>query len=366
MPRKIEPVSLQLRYEHDFGAVAADLGDSFVAFVNIADGLSLQNRKLFRRNRVYSVDMVEHQVILSSGVGNLDIQVVPLPATYTVLNALDRAERAWDEMNDQVVEAIDFDESASARETRARWSDFAMDMISEQATYISDGTLASPGAPVANLGAPGTAGATMATVTDQVDASGKPISIGTGEKVTSKFQTPQGEAGVASPNAYDEFYMTCIGDHIGSSGARTSVSALRSYLDTRIDPTDALQEPGLGQVSTDPLVNLFTNLDTFEQIAEDLMVDGDRAPYPDNDQWFMTKVVNQSWLPPSVGSTVIGTSSSPTAIRQTGAFLAPHGWVMLIFTPSVTDLLEFGKLRTTFHITPGTYRGVASEHVGAF
>ena len=203
-----------------------------------------------------------------------------------------------------------------------------MDMISDQAVYAADGTVALTQitGSVDLIRAPGTTGAAMITVVNQVDAAGKPMDFMTsGEKLVSKFQTPEGEAGVASPNAYDEFYMTCIGSHSGAAGARTSVSALESYLDTRIDPNVTAQEPGLNDVQTDPLVNLFTNLDTFEEIAEHLMFDGDRAPYPDNDEQFMIQVAGQAWLPPAVSSTSIAAISSPSGIRTTVGFLAPPG-----------------------------------------
>jgi hypothetical protein len=366
---KIEPASLSLNYQIDFTKIAGASPDgaSWVSFVNLADGLSMQNKRLYRRNKVYSVDSVDHQLLIGSGE-TLTIQVVPLPTTYPVLQALARAERAWHEMNDQVTDAIDFDKSVSAEETKARWSDFAMDMINYQSVYEGEGTIALTQIGYDDaIGAPGQSGPALVTDTKQVDAAGKPMEFLTsGEKYVSKFQTPEGEAGTSSPNAYDEFFMTCIGQHIGGAGVRTSVSALESYFDTRIDPNVTNQETGLSNVHTDPLVNLFTNLDTFEEIADHLMGDGNRAPYPDNDEQFMIAVAGQAWLPPAVSSTSIAAASSPSGIRTTGGFLAPHGWVMLIIHPDSPESIEAGRIRTKFHLTPGTYRGTAAESVGRF
>lgn len=368
---KIEPASLSLNYQVDFvkvPGVSAD-GASWVSFVNLADGLSMQNKRLYRRNKVYSVDSVDHQLVIGGGE-TYTVSVVPLPTTYPVLQSLHRAERAWHEMNDQVTDAIDFDKSVSAEETKARWSDFAMDMIEAQSVYAGYGTisLTQVGGNVDHIGAPGQpSGPALTTETLQVDSSGKPMEFLTsGEKYVSKFQTPEGEAGTASPNAYDEFYMTCIGKHVGAAGVRTSVSALESYFDTRVDPNVTSQEPGLSNVHTDPLVNLFTNLDTFEEIADHLMGDGNRAPYPDNDEQFMIGVAGQSWLPSAVSTTSIATNSSPSGIRTTGGFLAPHGWVMLIIHADDLDSVESGRFRHNFHLTPGTYRGAAAESVGRF
>ena len=120
MAKRIEPASLSLNYEIDFTKVAgaAVPGASWCAFIYLADGASMQNKRLMRRNYVYSCDSVDHQLVIGGGE-TYTIQVVPLPTTYPVLQACARAERAWHEMNDQVTDAIDFEQTESARETKA-------------------------------------------------------------------------------------------------------------------------------------------------------------------------------------------------------------------------------------------------------
>ena len=217
--------------------IASDTSQK-TSYINLARDLSAMNRQLFRQARMYKVKSItlidddEAKYVQFGFAGN----------TWAMRNSVKRAFRRWNEMNNQVL-----DDQPSLK---ARWNDFK--------PYLSTGHYKA---------ATGVTG-TMETPEDI--AGGK---LEYGEWVHSVFESPDGTASV------DGYVVGVLGDHIGSSGAYDYVGLIQSYGDARGTVNSEEPQVNASVASDDPLVNLLDAGTQFDEIAENIIQEGDQPPY---------------------------------------------------------------------------------------
>ena len=172
------------------------------------------------------------------------------PNTWAMKNSVARAYRRWNEMNNQVL-----DDQPSMK---ARWNDFKP-YLSRNHMIAEDG------------GGSGTGGLTVKAMESPEDIAANNLQYG--EWNFSTFESPDGTSSV------DGYEVGILGNHDGSPGAYTYVGLIKSYGDAR-GTVNAL-EPNVNAAaaSDDPLVNLLDAGTQFDEIAENIIQEGDRPPY---------------------------------------------------------------------------------------
>jgi hypothetical protein len=229
------------------------------AYIDLAQCLSLINRKLVRQGHVFKVknfSMWAHD----SHADDLGYQVSVLPRTWMMFNAYKKARSLWNQMN---LEAID----ALGTGNLPKYYDFKvfMDMEHFDNHHNSDG-----GAITTNLTPIDSGGDTMAA----------------GEWVYSKFEssasTPlEWNCHVLGPHA------TAAGVAEGSAGRdlpadEGSCGLILAYQQSRGAQFSDQDLAGLDQnVDLDsPWAQLFAGDQQMQNVLQDLDVDNDGTPYP--------------------------------------------------------------------------------------
>jgi len=139
----------------------------------------------------------------------------------------------------------------------------------------------------------------------------------------------------------DKFELQIVGDsHIPGTGANqdkwSRVSLIKSWLDSRAQPDD--DQPVVpATLSTDPLANLFDEVDANDDILDEINTEGDQPPY-DEDSFF--------GMAASAGSSnnlqrmaLAHTSGSNPTVRFAG-FSAICGLVQVKLTTSGAGTVE--------------------------
>ncbi len=210
-----------------------------ISYINLARDLSAINRQLFRQARTYKVKSI---TLIDDDEAKY-VQFGFAGDTWAMRNAVKRAFRRWNEMNAQVLK-----EQPSLK---ARWNDFK--------PYLSAGHYT-----VAGTGSGG-------TLETPEDINGNNLQYG--EWIHSEFESPDGTS------SNDGYVTGILGNHIGSTGAYDYVGLIQSYGDAR--GTVNLAEPNVNvpAASDDPLLNLLDAGTQFDEIAENIMSEGDQPPY---------------------------------------------------------------------------------------
>lgn len=162
--------------------------------------------------------------------------------TWAMRNAVKRAYRRWNDMNNQVL-----DDQPSLK---ARWNDFKP-YLSQLHMQAQDGE-----------------GATVETPED-IDGN----NLQYGEWVYSVFESPDGTSSV------DGYNVGILGNHTGSPGSYTYVGLIQSYGDARGTVNSEEPQVNASVASDDPLVNLLDAGTQFDEIAENIIQEGDQPPY---------------------------------------------------------------------------------------
>jgi len=210
-----------------------------VSFINLAKDLSAINRQLFRQARMYKVK----SITLVDDDQEKYVQFGFAGDTWAMRNAVKRAFNRWNEMNNQVLK--------DQPSLKARWNDFK--------PYLSQKHWAADeGNPVFTMATPS-------------DIAGNNLKYG--EWVHSVFESPDGTSSV------DGYKVGILNDHSGSSGNFSYVGLIQSYGDAR--GTVSRLEPNVNATaaSDDPLVNLLDAGTQFDEIAENIIQEGDTPPY---------------------------------------------------------------------------------------
>ena len=321
--RSFTPASRFLRYQITNSGTP---GTETSHFIDLARDLSSVNRRLYRQGKVYQVANV---TITSRNTKSGLASFGTAPDTWVSRGAWKRGFALYEHMNKKV---LNLPGSASRK---GRYQDFKV--------YLSDDHRTS-----ANTPRPLDNGNNQASA---------------GEWVYSQYTSPDGTTGA------DEFTAHLLGGHNGSAGSRNSVGLVYSYGESRA--TISIDNPLMDEDgSDDPLLNLFDAGTQVDEIAANLELDGDQAPY----------AIALSGNPDDTGEYYPGSTNNlpkpmvnrMTAIAASGWGAGPADYVAPTVTlPGFTAICGLIELEVQsseandvydilIELAPGSYKGVAA------
>lgn len=310
--KKTTPAVRYLRYEVTNSGTP---GTETSHFIDLARDISAINRRFYRQGRDYHVKRV---TIVSSNTNQNQgadpaaatnagrVSIATLPDSWMVRSAWKRGFDAWNRMNAKA--------SVMGSTIKPTYHDFK---IRGMGSYAQSPTYLVP-----------------------KDNGGNNVALG--EWSYSVLFSPDGTTGA------DDMKMHMLGDHLGNPGSRTSVSLLKSYAETRatVDEND----PNLVINEDDPLLNLFDDGTTTDEIIANLETIGEDPPYE------VTTYTGESGNMPQplvVQDTTLGVDGKATV----GGFSAICGLVEFeTRSPLANDVYSI-----LVELAPGKYRGVKAE-----
>ena len=315
----VTPAVRYLRYELTNSGTP---GNETSHYIDLAKDLSAVNRRLYRQGRDYHVKRIS--VTSSNTIAGLYPGAVPgslsqqnagrfsasiAPNTWVARQAWKRGFKAWQQMNKEASGQLSGD-------IQGTWADFKIWMTAD----FAGATLLRP----------------MDNGGNVADAGEWDISI---------FVTPDGTT------TDDEFYATLMGAHVGGASARTSVSLIRSYGESRA--TVQADDPSVPSLaSADPLVNLFDYGTTIDDVVDLLEDQNDSPPY---------HLVN---YPGGAGNMPKPIVVHETTLGADGKAVVPGFNALLgqvefeISSPLASDVYS-----VLVELAPGKYRGIKAESI---
>jgi len=235
--KKHTPAVRYLRYElTNSGSANTETSH----FIDLARDLSAVNRRLMRSGRMYHVKRI---TIISSNTPNMPdapqygrVSFGVIPDSWVSRNSWTRGFKTWQKMQAEA-------QAMAAGDVRATWNDFKVSMTTDFAS---------------------------ATLLLPKDNGGNNVDLG--EWIYSRLVSPDGTTGE------DTFNLHMLGNHTGSIGAWGSVGLIKSYGESRA--TVNAGDPNVpGDVSDDPLVNVFDYGTTIDEVINDMEAHNDLPPY---------------------------------------------------------------------------------------
>lgn len=296
---------LRIDLEHD--------GSEDFHYIDLARELSAINNRLYRQGMTYHVANISVHDSNSSY-----LKFCTLPNTWPIRNAWKRAFQMWLNMNDQLA-----DPALSNAAKASKYTDFKVYFNDDHRTDPDDGKF--------------------------TDVEGNIRQDGEWE-YTRFFSTDGGSV--------DEFTVHMMGDHTGSAGSYTSVSAIKAYNETLTWPENESEQ---STFDTGVWNNLIETAGVNDDISQALSDDNDLPPY---DEFVFPG------MKPSQVST--GNSPQPWSVREVhlqgtyqnsamvGGFEAPLG-LICVETGASADSNTIGLI---IELAPGSYKGVSAEPMG--
>ena len=288
-------------------------------FIDIAQCLSILNRKTYRQGMNYAISNIKFYSTVSQ-----NIQIKTLPNNWCMDNSTTKMFELWKDQRAEVLK-----ESPSLK---AKWSDFKLFMNSDHVNAGVAGNL-TPIAP-----------------------DGTPYLLG--EWAASEITTPVdgGATGAAHQST-----IHVVGDNVPAGvfqpGVTTSVGAIQQYADSRalVQSPDPVPQPG--GVFTDTVFNITSSHDEMsEAILNDTTFQNDTPPYNRNNY---PGAANQPFLE-LVDLTVLNNFGDAASLStySTGPFVPALGLINLEFgvitEPAAVISIEID-------LVPGKYKGVLAE-----
>ena len=297
-------------------------------YVDLAQCLSLVNRKGYSQNKTYFVEGYQFVPGVSwtaGSVSTLDIDVIG--NTWTTENSHRKAFALWKSMNRQT--GVD----------QGTWADFKVFM--DNAHYLG-------------------AGNTYATNLQPIDGAQAVFSSTGAEWDYSLFVSPTAAAGVSTTNACHMLGPDDAGNNV-TLGTDGSHAVIQGYADTRT--TVQLFDPEVpGDASTNWMTQLFDDGDTMADLVNIQEGDNDQPPYahaidaPGGDNPIYVGG-SESGVGGMLQSRIRCTSAGDTCFGPGGEALA--GLLRVSFGGA--DSGESGLL--CINLAPGSYQGVAAKAV---
>lgn len=316
---KFTPAERTLRFEVEH---RAGFAQEQAHYLDIAKELSKVNRRLYRQHKVYSIRSIS---ITSRNSQNSLMKFGVAPDTWVTRNALSRGKLMFDKM-----QKLATDNGVP----KPRYNDYKV--------YLSNAHR--------NQGS---------FELKAIDSNGDEYLDG--EWVYSNFHEPKGTTS-------EEFTTHILGDSYYNGSNLESVGLIKSYGDTRaaVQQSEPLMD---SDVDVDPLLNLFEDSETMNEIIDDLENDNNSAPYP-----IMTLGNDSTISDVYPGSTING----PVPVLKREAAIGNYGGVSspTVMLPGFEALCGLIEIRTqsgisgepavddTFgvviELAPGNYKGVAA------
>ena len=234
-----------------------------VYYIDLWRNTSIQERKLFPQMRVCNV----MGGLIKDSNNDSVVRVNVAPDTWVTRTAIRRGFNMWNKMLEEGTEGLE----GGIKVVKPKYHDFKVLLNTSMSATTSSVVASSP---------------------NVMDASGVPLP--TGEWVYSKFISEDIAWDAASltsnTNRDADEFRACIvgGEHNAGAGGQDiwqTISLTKSWLDSR-PSSDLSGEPyttSSDALSADPLVNLFDEADTSDEIITMLQDYNDRPPYHETD-----------------------------------------------------------------------------------
>lgn len=288
-------------------------------FIDLASGLSQTNRRLYQQGRDYFIKKI---TVTSRNTRSGLVSVSTAPSSWPVHQGWKMAKKMWDEM--RLAHGGAPGSGLPTSITPATWADFKV--------YLSEDHKSTGGS------RPRDNGNNLVNV---------------GEWVYSKFQSPDGTTGA------DEYECWLLGAHNGAAGSRVGVGIVQAYEESR----RTVQQDNTGsEINSDsPWINLFDDGTTLDEIAADMVNDGDLPPYDFNEYpgggTNMPKpvVAGMAALAATSNDAVPAPSTKYAAPSVViGGFNAPCGLLEIeIQSTEASDVYDI-----LVELAPGDYKGI--------
>ena len=229
-----------------------------------------------------------------------------IPESWVAQQAWHRGFRTWTKMQKEA-------QAQAAGDVRATWNDFKVSLSTDFAA---------------------------ATKLLPKDNGGNDVDVG--EWIYSRLVSPDGTTSA------DTFNLHMLGDHSGSAGAWGSVGLIKSYGESRA--TVNAGDPNVpGDVSDDPLVNVFDYGTTIDEVLNDMEAHNDLPPYevtnyPGDDANMPKPLVVQD-------TTIVDGKAT------VGGFNAMCGLIEIEAKSSIAN----DVYSVLVELAPGSYRGIRAE-----
>lgn len=308
--KRIEPAIRHLRYQLTNSGTP---GTETSHFFDLFRDLSAVNRRLYQQGRDLHIKKI---TVTSRNTRSGLVSVGTAPSSWPVHQGWKMAKRMYDEMRMGHGGAPGSGMPTSI--TPATWADFKV--------YLSDTHRTTGGL-------------------TPVDNGNNQVKVG--EWIHSKFQSPDGGTGS------DEYVVHILGAHVGAAGSRTSVGLIQAYEESR--RTVQQDDTGAEIDSDSPWINLFDDGTTLDEIAQDMLDDGNLPPY-DIDEYpgggtnvpkpmvmGLVAIVANTQVPSVAASSVV-----------IGGFNAPCGLLEIEVQSNVAD----DVFDVLIEVASGSYKGV--------
>ncbi len=290
--------------------------DNTPAFLDIAQCLSVVNRRLYQQGYVYAVD----SFVWRPTVAKADMDIICVQPSWIAYNAWVKGKALWDRMNRQ------------SGLSKPKWHDFKVFLNS--AHYASHTATFGGGNKF------------------PLDGAGATYSSSGGEWVYSQYVSAQ--AGGSAPSF--EKCVHFLGDDSAAANAALaadgSVALIQGYADTRVTVGQA--EPELpGDASASWQSDLFDDGETFADIDDHLEKSNDNPPYAHGAD---IQGGDDPIYPGGSASADGGQQLALISPVDTETVYAPGGEVpcgLLFVSPSAAGHFEV-------RVAPGAYNGVAA------
>ena len=304
---KIEPSVLTMAFALPDGAVTSTIDLSQVA--------SIMNRRFYRQGINWAV--AGFKVISPAGASG-SLSVAQLPNTWVMSNAWEKAFRAWQRQQNEVLE------DGTQESVRAKFNDFK---IFADADHHSVGV-------AGNLIPIDLAGATY------------PL----GEWEASQIVIPNYQ----SPGVNYEPFLTAVGDDVGGVGG--SISLIKAYQSSRSVPQspDPAIPPGI--LSNENFLSMMFDVgDNNEDIMDNVVGKNDELPYVQNEYpGGPIQLVGLEWHDFAQIYNTSATTNVGIANVKGGNF--PCGLIRIDWSPD-----EAANLVIQIDLIPGNHRGYLCE-----
>ncbi len=301
-----------------------------VSYIDIAQSLSLVNRKMNRQGMCYYIHSIVAKLPNTAGASQLDIQTIP--DTWVANNAWVKAYSLWAEMNQKVLR--------DNPSVQGKWRDFKV--------YFDTAHFSGGGGP---------AGPTL----NMIPLDGGLNAFDTGEWEMSELVLPQHDVtqatGVIKPA--DQFHLHMLGADVGTvgSGSFNSGGIVQMYEDTR---ARVVESPEVPATMSSSWGTVLTDDGSQEpELADIIETESDNPPYN------LTKYPGSGTATADEGVGQVPLSVLPAnydVVSSFNGFLAPLGLLKLTFAHSEGE--SGSAFLLWINLVPGKYNGVHALPMG--
>jgi len=313
----LKPAQLNLSYGLNSG----------VSYIDLAQDLSMVNRRLYKQGKVYAVAGISYvfrpeitfPLPLATDLSVLSVAVATAGDTWSVQNSHTKGKALWNQMNRLVL--------ADNPSIKGTWADFKV--------RLDDHHQAAGNA-------------------DVLDGDGNAVLDG--EWDYSTFVMPQHEVDPVTglPLAADEFTVHLVGENTA-----TSMGLVKAYAESRatVQPVDPAVPPSLST----SFFNLLTDSGSQEPELADVIEDAnDQPPYDETAYPGGATNADAPWFQQTA------TASVGQPVGRVPGFQAECGLVK-VFVDGISNVgssIAVEDLLVIFHLMPGNYQGVLAENMG--